>query len=228
MMTLMNVLKTPNPRTDSISKTNPQTHAPLCCLSNGFTKVQAEPCGTKNNKTEIKINAKISSVSVEAFIQWKKSIANLLNKETTSRIEAEIISLANGGSFKFEQYMPYYSLLVFEHALCGDFNISKFLNQSDIAINLELTTSNKCGQILDSLHNLESSKISYQGKLVAKDYHPESTAYIPATYFKFPDQKIVSFVAYNGPVTFVNPLGSIKKGRINKQIQEKSILKSTF
>ncbi len=228
MTALMNIFKVPNPQIPSHIKMDSQSRFHLNFVTNGYKEVHAEARGTKNNRTEIEINTTMDSVSVETFNQWKDQISNLLGKETSALIEAEIISMANGGVFKFEQYMPIYSLLVVEYALCRDFNISKFLNQSNIGIDLDLATSPTCGQILDSIHKLTPSKIHYHGKLVAREFHPESTAYIPVTIFTFSDQKIVSFVAYNGPVTFVDPMGSIEKSHTCKQIQNKTILESVF
>jgi len=200
----------------------------MSCFSNGFTEVFTNTSDAKNSKSEIDFEICVNSISVDTFNHWKIQITELLGKEIISLIEAEIISLANGGKFKFEQYMPMYSLLVAEYALNGDFNIKKYFNKSNIPVDCNLSSSNKCNPILESIYKLESSMVHFQGKIIVKDLHPESKAYIPVTFFKFSDHKIVSFVAYNGPVTIINQSGATEKSHTYTQIQQKEVLENVL
>jgi len=226
MTTLMNILE--NPLTNTLSKTKLETQSSACCISNGLTLVHAKAGETKNGKTKIEINTKINAISVETFNKWKNDITVILGEETSAIIEAEIISLTNGGVFKFEQYMPIYSLLVFEYAQYGDLDIQKYVNQTNIQIEHNPISSSKINQILESIHKLDTSKIHHQGEIIVSEYNPESTAYIPITIFTFSDQKIITFASYNGSVTFIDQSETIKKTHTYMQVQKKEILEIEF
>jgi hypothetical protein len=211
----MNIFKVPTPTKHSPLAQEKIIQFPLSGnVSNGITEIFAEISNAKSITTEIDFVVDVNSIDNESFCKWKVEVTSILGEEAIGLIETKIIAeMPYAGELNFGLYMPKYSLLVFEYAMNLDLNIDPYLNYSNIPFNTENCTRKSYQSIMDSIYQLESTMVHYQGKLIATELYPKSTAYIPVTYFEFSDGKIVSFAGYNGPLTIIDRIGSIYKSR---------------
>lgn len=221
----MNILKVPTPTKHSPSTQDEIIQFPLNGnVSNGITEIYAEISNAKSITTEIDFVVDVNSIDDESFNKWRNDVKSILGEEAIGLIETKIISeMPYAGELNFGLYMPRYSLFVFEYAFNLDLNIDPYLNYSNVPFKTENCSRKSCQLVMESVYQLESSMIHYQGKLIATDLYPKSTAYIPVTYFEFSDGKIVSFAGYCGPLTIIDKIGSIYTSRTCMLAKKRSI-----
>lgn len=170
-------------------------------ISNGISYIFAT-VDTQDSSTNISFTGSVFSIDESSFNAWKIAITSILGEKIITKIEAEAATIQETLNFCSSQYMSIYSLLVFEYSLHMEFNIKKYINQSEIPFPENYTPL--YNQIIDTIYNLNSQTIPFKGTITATEQQPIVAVYIPVTFFEFGTGKVVSFADYRGPVTVLS------------------------